>query len=49
MHSVLTARAAFFIPGSRRPRQGIRRVITLYRRYFSVYRPLRTGKLEIAP
>lgn len=30
-------------------REGIRRVFTLDRRDFSVYRPLRTGRLEIVP
>ncbi|MCC6129865.1 MAG: PIN domain-containing protein [Acidobacteria bacterium] len=30
-------------------REGIRRVFTLDRRDFSVYRPLRTGKLEVVP
>ncbi len=30
-------------------REGIRRVFTLDRRDFSVYRPLRSGRLEIVP
>lgn len=30
-------------------REGIRRVFTLDRRDFSVYRPFRTGRLEIVP